>query len=454
MPATNPIIEMTIGDQEITFQGSEIIDAQVVKEINPISTEVPISTIEFTIYTTDTRFSIFSEGEYYQALSKRQPIRAYEEIGETRVFIGDFYLDEWEYLSEHEFKFTGIDLIGVLDSVDYEGGFWSDLTPIHTILAAVLDQHYIKHETDTDLASVTLKGWVAPSTAREAIQQICFAAGATVTTRPGNTLAFSAARIPLRNPSTDRTIANGDIDESQSVSLKPMVSSIELISHDYKQGTASQEIYKEDLEPGNYKIIFNEPYFNVTATGVGYVPFNLGTENEDELTTESGDSLVIQGDYIYGPNSLNLTVFPPGGSIVVTGYPWIDSKRAHIYQAPEGAAQESKNNFKIDSATLVNSSNAQTILELIRDYFAQRYIHDFTIMRYTAPLSVYGASPVYSRGLYSQAGPVVNDSTRSTAIKTKDIVGIIERMEVGMADGFLPKTRIVGIENLVQGSTP
>jgi len=448
MAATKPIIEMTIADEEITFQGTEIIDARVVKEINPISTEVPISTIEFTIYTTDPRFSIFSDGEYYQALSKRQPIRAYEEIAGIKIFVGDFYLDEWESLNEHEFRFTGIDLIGVLDSVDYEGGFWSELTPIQTILGAVLDQNYIRHVIDSDLAGITLKGWIPPGTAREATQQICYAAGATSTTRPGNELAFSAAKLPIRSRNADRSISSDSIEDNQKVSLKPMVSSIELISHDYRQGTESQVIYEEDLEPGDYKIIFNEPYFDVSATGVGYIPYYLATENEDELITESGDSLVIQGDYIYGPNSLKLTVFPPGGSVVVTGYPWIDSKQAHIYQAQEGAAQESRNNLKITDATLVNSSNAQTILELTRDYFTQRYIHELTLMNYQTPLSLYGASPTYSLGLYSQAGLLPNDSIKSTALKTKDIIGIIEQMVIGMTDGFLPKTRVVGIEDL------
>jgi hypothetical protein len=442
MTRTYPIIKMTIAGTEYIWQDTDIVTARAIQEVHPISLELPASTITFSVYTTDARFSIFSDGELYNALAEGQVIQLYEYVNGINVFINEFYLKEWKYVATNVLSFTGMDLIGKLDGMQYDGGFWSNLTDIETILGAILDPLGILYTVSSPTAGVELKGWIPPGTAREALQQVCFAGRAMASSTINGMLLIEPAIAYLESAAIDLTVTDTDKQDDQTVELLPVVTGVELISHDYSQGATSETIFSETLEPGSYKVVYNKPYHTVEATGVGYIDSYLITEGEDFLTTEGGDFLVANGEYEYGPNSIILTVFPPGGVVTITGYPWIDSKQA-LFQPV--ALDYRSNNLIIEDATLVNITNRYPVIYRVADYYHRRYDHRFTLLNYNAPSALYGFAPVYGTGTYSAAGLKVGDTVKSNALN-KAVFGIAERLEYDLTGGFRIRVKSVGIE--------
>lgn len=442
MTRTYPIIKMTIAGTEYVWQDTDIVEARAIQEVHPIAIELPMSTLDFTIYTTNPQFSIFSDGGLYSQLSEGQVVRLYEYIDGIQVFVNEYYLDDWKHLDANTIQFRAIDLIGRLENMQYDGGFWSSLTGITTILHAFLDTYGVLFFVDGMDTEITLKGWIPPGTVREALQQVCFAAGMTAHGSIDGFLILTPAVYALQSSSVDLTVPDGDKRDDQTVDLLPLVTGVDLILHDYLQGAVSETIFSQTLAPGSYKVIFNKPYYSVSVTGVGYIPYYLVTESEDFLITEGGDFLIANGEYIYGPNSIMLTVFPPGGAVEVTGYPWVDSKQSYLAMISSG---NRSNDLKIEEATLVNGSNKIKIANYVKDYYRRRYRHRFTLLNYNTPTAIYGLAPVYGTGLYSANGLQVGHVIHSNML-TKSVLGVAEKLEYDLTGGFRIALESVGIE--------
>ena len=442
MTRTYPIIKMNIAGEEIVWQDADIIEAKAIQEVHPISLEMPISTIDFTVYTTDARFSIFSDGSLYNSLSEGQVIQVFEYVNGIPVFIDEYYLSEWKYLRDGVLQFRGIDLIGKLDGMQYKGGFWSALTEIETILGAILNEHGIAFVVNGSAAEVTLKGWIPPGTALEALQQVCFAAGAIASGSIYEVLMIDPAVHILASSTIDITIPDTDKQDNQTVELLPLVTGVKLFVHNYLAGTAQETIFSGDLAPGSYEFVFDKPYYSVAATGEGYVDSYLITEGGDFLVTEGGDFLVANGEFEYGSNSIILTVAPPGGTVTITGYPWVDSNESYLATIK---TNNRSNDLVIEDATLVNKNNYISIANRITNYFIRRYDHRLTLLNYNAPTALYGLAPVYGTGTYNAAGTKVGDVVWSN-IKNKAVKGIAERMTYDLTGGFRIDVKSLGIE--------
>ncbi len=418
--STYPVIQMTIGTTLMEFSNEQVIDAVIVEEVNVLGIELPASVLEFKIVLYDESFSMFS-GEYYQQLKKRLPVMAYEMVNGESQFLGRFYLDEWKNTSEYEFEFRALDLVGVLGLLDYDGGFWSTATKMPVILAQVLNPISAAYTLDAALADVEVNGWIPPGNYREALQQICFAAGATVSTARSERILITPVYLP--EVVYDIRVKDEMRMMQQAVKLESPVTSIELIAHNYTQGTEEEEIFDEDLEAGSHKIVFEKPYYNISVNGPGYTPFVLATEGGDYLTTEGGDYLEIGGEYVFGSNSLYLEL-SSAGHVTITGYPWVDSKRAFTFRETGILSSENNNPIKIESATMIGMANAQTVLDRLRDFYRQRYTQDITLL----PSEVKAGEVILTNVFYGNL-----------------LLATVHKMDLNLTGGFIAKTSIRGI---------
>lgn len=443
---TYPIIRMTVGGVAEEFSGEEVISASLVREIDPLSIELPASEVEFTIYTTDEKWSIFSDGTYFNSLSRKQPVDVYEDIDGTEVFLGHFYLDDWKRLNDSQFWFKGICILGILDQVDYDGQFWVDDTPLYQIIDTIFEGLGISYKVLSPVNNVLLRGWVPPGTVREALQQACFAGGATVDSSREE-LIIQECKLPINDSSSPILITDAQKKSSEELELLKLVTGIEVVSHDYSQDDELVTIFDKYLAEGAYKIVFEEPYYGVVTTGVGYSVVNLTTEDGENLTTEDGDELVIPSEFIYGPNSLYLSVDSPGGQVLVQGYRWIDSQQAHLFhESVDGAVKE--NRLKIDQATLVSPERGDAVLANLADYHRQRYSQRLTLLTGAVfPTRFYGEAPEYGDGLYEEDPSVkINELADATTYGTRSIHGLIERIDIDLTGGCLKEIELIGVE--------
>lgn len=430
MAETTPIIRMVLDDTPIEFSGSDVLECSLLLEINPISAVVPVSTASAQVFTTDPRFSIFSDGEFFNALSKHLPVDVVIRWDNYEIS-WKFYLDSWKMESENILNFELVDLLGVCANTDYPGSFWEEATNLSIVLNDILKETTAIPAIDLNLNNVTIKGWIPPSSVRDALQQVCFAARATVT-QVGAYLGFKLANLPIQNPMNPYPdILNAEKTDDQTVTLLPKITDIELISHDYYNlGEAAQtveEIYSAWLEPGNYIISYPKPYWKVWGEGAGAFPIYVATEDGRVIVTEDSGSFWATArvaseseTFLFGSNyvSVNVTV---AGQITLWGYPWLSADRPHRHHE----ISDTSNAITIENAMLVNSENASDVLSKIVEYYNLR--HQTQVEVFPKPLNI--------------GTPYKIDTLRE-----KQLIGVGERFEIDLTGGFLTKATFRGTE--------
>ena len=124
MSVTFPVIQLNINNETVTFAGADVVSADVVQEINPLSLELPASQADVTVYSTNSDFNPFSDGRYYQSLTANTAADLLVSNDGVETYIGRFYLDKWDNPSEHILSFKFQDAIGVMENIQFDGIFY------------------------------------------------------------------------------------------------------------------------------------------------------------------------------------------------------------------------------------------------------------------------------------------------------------------------------------------
>ena len=109
----------------------------------------------------------------------------------------------------------------------------------------------------------------------------------------------------------DRVVPQEEKADKDNLTILPIVTSIELLSHDYVQSSQVETIFEaNNLAAGDYKIIFPKPYWDIVASGVGDSIVYLACD--DGAILIAGDSptnlwpdviaLTSYGEFEFGSN--------------------------------------------------------------------------------------------------------------------------------------------------------
>ena len=429
---TYPILRFALDGTPIEFSDSDILECSMLLEVNPISAVLPASTVSVRVFTTDPRFSIFSDGEFYNALTKHLPMVVLVKWNGATVYMGEFYLDSWKMETENILSFELIDALGVCANIDYPGSYWETDTALSEVVTEILSRTTIKSKLDTGIQNRPIKGWISLSSVRDALQQVCFAARVEVKTDGISGFRFVDAELPIQADAESYLyIADSVKTQDQAVEILPQVTDIELISHDYYNlGEAAQtveEIYSAWLEPGNYIISYPKPYWKVWGEGAGAFPIYVATEDGRVIVTEdSGNTWATarvateSETFMFGSNYVSVNV-TTAGQITLWGYPWLSADRPHRHHE----ISDTSNAITIENAMLVNSENASDVLSKIVEYYNLR--HQTRVRVFPTILTL--------GGLYKI------DSFRS-----KQLLGVGERFEIDLTGGFLTTATFRGME--------
>ncbi len=495
---THPIIRLYIQNETIEFRDQEVVQATVTQEIHPISLELPASRADITIYTTNPDFNPFTNGLYYQSLAANtaadllvytKDIDDASDSAGIETFIGRFYLDEWDNPSEGILTFTLQDAIGVMQNITFDGIFYENETTLESIIGQLNIYAPCELSVDPEIAGMELSGFLPGNVSlRETLQQVCFAAGAYASTQGSDRIEIKPAHqihpmaileidasfyddaaadydFPLviySDYTAQDTITDNDKLDRQKLRILPMVTGIELIAHNYVKSTTKETIFDDTLQPGDYKIVFDKPYTDITVSGLGDIPELLGTEGDNQvLITEAGgtypDVTIIgkTGTLDASLTSISLHIFSEGRTLV-EGYPFNDNTQALLWRNPEATQEYSEgatydlgylyddqyatyrrewtiyapdNTWKIDKATMVNRLNSQAVLDRIIEYAQTRHEQSITILpeKEAHPGWLYILDSLYD----------------------KRLIACAESITTNLSGGYLKETRLVGMESQI-----
>lgn len=222
---------------------SEIRNAKVTNQTNLISTEIPISTLNWTL---DSREDV----DYMFQL--KQEI----DVQNDDFFIGAYYINEHKRTAKNVYDLRCQDAIGILNDDTFPGGVYTNYS------AKQLLQDIIGGAFDVDFGTVAdtnLTGVILPASRRAAIQQVAFAWGVCVATDGGN-----AIRV-FRPSDVSEDIGAGRTYTGATVETAAIVTAVRVTAHTYTQN-ASGNIEINGVKYQDTTTVYTATNPNVTAS--------------------------------------------------------------------------------------------------------------------------------------------------------------------------------------------
>lgn len=308
----------------VLFDSSEIVTANLVNEVDNTLCTVSVDTLRFEMHDTHGREFLPQENQKV-------------EVKEDGKLLAVHYVTESTRTGERSYTISCQSVIGLLTE-EYLGGVFMD-TPVNQVLTSILGSwEYELHES---FAQKTITGYIPICTQREALQQVCFAIGAMVTTQRSDIIRL----VPI--PATVSAKLTPDkIFLGGSVSSNPRVGYVEVVSHNYTKTDEIDTIMdNEEVDGDNVLITFTEPHHSYEITG--------GT---------------ITG---YDVNWVTITA---SGPVTLTGKQFLHTTRSRIKRNPAATATERGNYITVDGVTLMHSGNAQEALERLYSAVQNRQV--------------------------------------------------------------------------------
>lgn len=406
---------LDIGFDDILFRASEIKSAVLVEEISRYSTELRSNTLEVSLLSPIGEFSVVNTTGVFAGLEENQPADMYEEIDSTIHYMGRFYLDKFESPTPNKMNLTLKDGIALLDKSKFMGNFYSwDLFPYRTIysddlISEIMAAAGLDFEIDVELENIEMNGVLHIGDCRKALQQVLFAIGAYATCSRSNKVIIKKSFLStdIVTPDYELTAANKGM--TQSVELKPLVTSLDLKYSEYVEenayfgsgfSTNTKVVFDGTLEIGSYTI----DLFPDICVGLGTVGIPTATITQ------------------YPFNTYIRVVCTAPGTWNTHIYGYVRSKKWENVVSLGGVTDN--NRITINDANFVSVHNRISLINELFDYYQERYVQK--IRTYAIPLK-----PGHS---------VVVDTYSS-----KQIQGFVERVRTDLAGGFISDAEIVGV---------
>ncbi len=261
------------------FNGSEIGSADILQEVNLISAEISINTLNWSLQSRSGVDYIFQA---------RQPIYAYN----GNSLIGVFYIDDGaKQLTDKSYSIPCTDAAGVLDASPFEAVMYSGKNAVAALNEIVGGDFGL--EVDSSLLSATVSGLNPKGTKRTAIQQIAFAIGAVVDT--SGTEKIKVYPAPSSDPAA---VPSTRVYEAGAISTDSIVTAVIVTYHTYTAGSGASG--DDVITVGGVKYVhttgtvrLNNP--NVTASDKA----NIKTVDAAMLVNASNAAAVAARVYAY-----------------------------------------------------------------------------------------------------------------------------------------------------------
>lgn len=373
------------------FGGDDLISANVVEEVDPLSAELRINMLYYQFYSPGGEFDMLNLSGAYRAFQQRQEMTVTAEIDGREVDIGTYYLQE-AVTDGNVTDTTCTDLMGVIDGTEYMGGLWLDGVTMDDLVREIMASAngVDMYDLDPALAGVVLKGYLPICTHREALQQAAFAAGALVSCARGDRI-----RIFLPPSSVSDTIAPDDKVIGHNLTQRELVTGVEVYVHNYSLAADVGELFAEDCQTGDRLVKFSSPATGLSCTGA---------------------TIAEQG-----ANWARLTV-TTAGKVTLTGKTYEDqtSLVGSVYM-PNLPANTRPNVMTVEDCTLM--ADAQAMAQRVYDHYQQR---------------------VVERGdLFS--GPwQPGDKVRIEQPSGRALTGMVTSMDIDLTGGYISGVEVVG----------
>lgn len=393
-------IKSIVFGKNITLQGEDLTNVSVMQKCSVLSTEIPIGT---------TTLDIKSKNEEEYFFQERQPIEVY-------------FLDKLKsvtFVTKSTNKAPKIwavqteDYIGLLEDSWFFGGVYTNKNAVD-LMTEIFNTAKVPFKISSDLSEKKVSGYIPYSNCREALMQVAFAIGASVSCAD-----YDYVKVFELVDDIKRVIGLERIMEGQTVQEEGKVTEVRLTSHKYIKTEEIAEIYKnqENAKISNTLITFSEPYHSLSITNGSIL--------------SSGETFAI----------INANV-----GCVLSGKKYKHETRILSKKNPLTLSNSKENVKAISKATLISDSNVDNILSMCYNYYSNSRSSKMKIIENEGVLnlSYYGAS-YYGDAYYGENNSAVESLINlgeKISVKTKhsyDVSGFVSSQKFNLNGGGIVK---------------
>lgn len=374
------IQQITVG-KTIVFGREEIVRAQLVNEADHTLGTLSVDT---------SRFEVLAPGGLEINPQQNQRVALYRDSN----MLATHYIRESTRETAGHYVLSCQSAIGMLED-DFLGGIY-EKTPVDTVLSAILDGW--QYEIDPALEGSLITGYIPVCSRRSALQQVAFTIGAVVVTHGSDRIKLVSQSAVISGHFTA-----DDVFPGATLERSPRVARYEVTVHRYKKSSEVETLLEDealtddDISDDSVLVTFGEPHWDYSITG--------------------GE---IVGS---GVNWIRVKAL---GAVTVTAKKYTHTTSVRTKTNPDATHAERSNVVSVTDATLINSSNAKSVLN--RLFESGRYRHTMT---FDAVVS----------------DQVVGDLTETTGPWSGTVRGVITAMDSTLTqNGHTATVTIVGEE--------
>lgn len=321
------MIRYGTGNNAVEFKGDELRNVKITQAVNPLSSQIEISTCDFTI---DSKKGV----EY--SFQERQPLSVYfDDKLKATTFIKSAKRKAkniWDIQSE--------DYIGLLDTITFSGGVYHGDNATDIITQILV---YAGVPSSTKVTTQKqIWGRIPYTTCREALMQVAFATGWIVDTSESaviNVYELSdeiSQNIPLKR-----------ILQGQSFEEETKITAVEVVAHLYEAST--------DLS-GMEQVIL----YDASKNGAGR---NIRLVYDKPMYW----TYIYNGEML--ESSANHAVFNINAGGTLIGYPYNYTTFKRTKANPSVTDTDIENVIVVQNATLVSLQNVDEVLERCYNHY-------------------------------------------------------------------------------------
>src|SRR3990172_11940752 len=264
-------------DDLTIFSGADVKEARLVEQIDPLANELPINTLDLKLFSAAGAFSIVNPTGIYANLQYKEPLDVYENINNEIIYMGRFYLDTWESLSENLAEFHASDAVGLMEKPEYLGGIYF---PAHGSVSArtILSENLIDdimttagvaYTLDASLDGISITGKLPIGPCREALQQVLLRIGAYASCARSSVVQIRPFELASDLSAYDHTITAAQKALGKPVQLRDIVTGVEVIGYEYRYNNLleSQQRYELSLSTGLHTFLFPDGWAAGSGSG-------------------------------------------------------------------------------------------------------------------------------------------------------------------------------------------
>lgn len=271
------------GERKI-FDDDVIMEAKIIEEVEPLSSEISINTLDFKLHSTDEDFNILNPNGVYSALQQKQKIQITENKDGRDIVLGTYFLDEWKNENENTITMKAIDLIGVIDKTEFSEHVYNN-TKASVIAEDISNSSGINIIIDDSLKDILLTGKIETGSHREALQQLSFALSSIADTKRQSVIYIYKPSEEIEN----YIIKDNKLYGTQQLTLNPIVTSVDVVGHNFSSGTDVKTVYNKTMEniPNNEtpNLLKVENATLISSTNAQETANNIYDYNQNRYTT-------------------------------------------------------------------------------------------------------------------------------------------------------------------------